>query len=82
MTEEKEEDEYDGGRDARVKAQAYLEEKNQGCPNQRNYNVGSNGSVSVSRKVVANKEASHPEYRTRDSDSGNIVLNGVLYTVC
>ena len=53
MTEEKQDDEYDGSRDARGKAQAYWTGKLQRCPTQRNDNGGTNGSVS--HKVVTNK---------------------------
>ena len=76
MAEEKQENEYEYGRYAIGKAQVYWMVKIQWCRNRRNDNRGSNGSVSVSRKVGSNKEADQPAYQTQDRGSGDGVLTG------
>ena len=48
----------------------------QQCPAHRNGNGGLNGSVSISHRGASDKEASHPEYWTRDNRSGDGVLTG------
>ena len=70
---EKWEDAYDDGREARVKAQAYWAVKLHRCPTQWNNDGGSNGSVSVSSKGAAKKEAARPAYQTQYSGRGDSV---------
>ena len=51
--------------------------KRQQCPNWRNENVDFNGSVSASRRGLANIEAFRPEYRMREHNNRNGVSDGL-----
>ena len=68
---------YGGGRDDRRQDQTYWAVKHQQCATWRISNGGFGGSVSVSRRVVYDKEAPRPAYGMKDIGSGDIVSSVV-----
>ena len=64
-------------RDERGQDQSQWAGKRQQCPTRRNGNGGFGGSISVSLRGAADKEASRSKYWMRGNSNGNGVSTGL-----